>query len=269
MGVIDRKIPEKNNDQPGNVDNQPTTSDDELSIPETVSSQASTLRAQPASRPSPTKKPQLLVLTHPGKHSGKRRMRHFRDVEDLMRWNEKDEYEMTIYDFMSNRPSPFAILLQDDNLLKAWWEFIHQTNQDIFLKKSSSVLSLKDQNANDAAAGETKRLPMPSEYKRIERHLKEVLQRKSTDPAMVFEIEDLLIKFFAETPKEVLRIKKLTKYESFINQAVCQYHGLDAEVDETNVKKRKDLVVTLDGDEYTQPNTALGTYIEQRQKYFM
>jgi hypothetical protein len=46
---------------------------------------------------------------------------------------------------------------------------------------------------------------------------------------MVSEVEQLLAKFFAETPKEILRIKKLTKYESMINQAVCQYHGLEAE----------------------------------------
>lgn len=59
---------------------------------------------------------------------------------------------------------------------------------------------------------------------------------------MVSEVEQLLAKFFAETPKEILRIKKLTKYESMINQAVCQYHGLEAEGALTNQPQGKSCV---------------------------
>lgn len=59
---------------------------------------------------------------------------------------------------------------------------------------------------------------------------------------MVAEVEQLLAKFFAETPKEMLRIKKLTKYESMINQAVCQYHGLEAEGGKQIVPMQKSLV---------------------------
>jgi len=55
-------------------------------------------------------------------------------VEDLLRWNDKDEYEMSIYDFMSGRPSPFAILLNDDNLLKVL--NFSKTNPQYLLKKS-------------------------------------------------------------------------------------------------------------------------------------
>ncbi|XP_065339118.1 uncharacterized protein LOC135938963 [Cloeon dipterum] len=265
MGVIDRKglVPKK----PQEIS---PISDDELSIPETVSSQASTIVAQPISRPRPSNnKTTVLVLTHPGKHCGKRRLRHYKDVEDLMRWNEKNEYEITIHDFMGNKPSPFAILLNDDNLLQAWWEFINKTNQNYFIQKAASVLSLQQTSGENEENKPQKRLPMPSEYKRIERHLKEILQRKSTSPEMVREIEQLLMQFFMETPKETLRIKKLTKYESLINQAVCQYHGLDAEVDEACDKKRKDLIVALESEFYTQPTTALSNYIEQRQKFFL
>jgi hypothetical protein len=54
-------------------------------------------------------------------------------------------------------------------------------NENFFALSGAEPLSLDDVLPGGAPE-ETKRLTMPSEYKRIERHLKEVLQRKSTNP---------------------------------------------------------------------------------------
>lgn len=61
-------------------------------------------------------------------------------------------------------------------------------NENFFAQSGTKLLSMEDVLPDGAAAQETKRLLMPSEYKRIERHLKEVLQRKSTNPVSCTEI---------------------------------------------------------------------------------
>jgi hypothetical protein len=46
---------------------------------------------------------------------------------------------------------------------------------------------------------------------------------------LVAEVEHQLAEFFKLTPKEILRMKKLSRYETMIKTAICQYHGLESE----------------------------------------
>ncbi|KAF4525223.1 hypothetical protein B566_EDAN013998 [Ephemera danica] len=146
----------------------------------------------------------------------------------------------------------------------AWWEFIslpeipEEDSNGTNLQQKSMVVCKSSQQTN---------LPAPPEYKRIEKHLKELLQKKCMDVNLVAEVEHQLVEFFLQTPKDILKLKKLTRYEVLVKTAVCQYHGLESDIEET-YKKRKALLVSLLGSDYVQPETALHEYLTQRQFYY-
>ncbi|EEB11204.1 conserved hypothetical protein [Pediculus humanus corporis] len=176
-------------------------------------------------------------------HSGKKKFRRYHNAHQLLTLTEEDELqEVTIEDFIENSKSGFSILLNDEEALEKWNEFI-----------SSSEEHQRKLLENDK---KKHAFPRPA----INKTLRSLLRKKSVPLGMVEYFEGEIISFFSAEPQKIYISPVLSSFERLLLHSVSDYHHL------ASLKNAKLVRVENPKNEFPLPSLLLVQYLKSNYR---
>lgn len=150
------------------------------------------------------------------KNLGRRKQRmlfnHLRIVSE-----EVDDVDSNYIQLMENYKTPFARLLNDNNALSQWYEFI-ELPEEQQQQLTESVPKIEHTQSEDKRDNHQKKLSS-----RIKRAIK---VKKNLSMQMVQTLENDLINYFICSPEGIFTSSPSTSFERLLLHAIANYHHL-------------------------------------------
>ncbi|KAK6638183.1 hypothetical protein RUM44_008611 [Polyplax serrata] len=219
------------------------SSDDEGSYSQSENNLPILERPQTIRQRHPTIGPSYSPLKN---HSGKKKFRRYNNVNQLLTLTEEDELqEVTIDDFIVNTKSAFAKVMEDDESLQKWNEFISNSEE-----RQRELLETSNNMKNH------------SNRPVINKRLRSLLRKKNLPLGMLHYLEQELISFFSAEPTKIYISPALSSFERLLLHSISNYHRLASLSFLSEPEKVKLVRVKNPRNEFPFPSLLLMQYLE-------
>ncbi|KAL0272551.1 UNVERIFIED_CONTAM: hypothetical protein PYX00_005479 [Menopon gallinae] len=183
-------------------------------------------------------------------NSGKKKSRRYQNVNQLITLAEEDEIqEVTIDDFVGSTKTPFSILLEDENSLEKWDEFVCSSEE----KQQQVINEGKEKKCN---------LSKQSDSPEINATLRRLLRRKSFPTGILQYLEEELVSFFSAMPTKTYISRELSSFERLLLHSLSEYHRLISVSFDSDPEQIRLVRVRNPRKEFPSPPLLLVQYLE-------
>ncbi|KAJ9583385.1 hypothetical protein L9F63_022251 [Diploptera punctata] len=201
------------------------------------------------------------------KRVGKKRSRRVENVNQLMTLMEDEELgELSIYDFVCHSNDVFQRLLEDNDSLEVWNNFV-QSSEEIQTMITSVKGFHKYPKSLCSSNKSDMRLTGDEAFMNIKTGLRNVLKKNRVPLGMLEFLENQIVEFFSNMPHGTyISSACLSSYERLLLHAVSQYHRLISNSFDCEKEHVRLVKVFNPYKLYKSPEILLGKYLEDRRK---